>query len=219
MWYKDFATYCTKESPDFMRTDGHYLRVMEDAAGKFICSHQIAVQAGSVSAQLGLTGLVVVRGPVSANEDIRRSLVLATGNVTVGAGIYFSVIICDGDVLIPKTVQMSLVIARGNIVVKGDALSSTLIAGGTVKVTKLPPVGPIVLADDTPLARIQYKLAIRQMELDRVVIKEKEANPLGLHHLLRVVACRPESESRQRRGHPYFSRGRQARRHSRAEGW
>ncbi|MCI0700188.1 MAG: PDZ domain-containing protein [Planctomycetia bacterium] len=178
--YQSFDKYQAELSaPKFVRTAGMYTRPKQDGKGELICAYQVAVQATEVKAEWALVGLIVSRGPVNAKADIQRSLILATDDITVGESVSQSVIICDGDVVVPRNVMKSLIIARGKIEIKEMAESSTLITGGKVAVGKLPDIGIPPNPLDTPAALEQWKIKITEAESKKVIVKDKEPNPLG----------------------------------------
>jgi hypothetical protein len=172
--FTDFLTYRAKLRSEFVRTDGIYTRAKEDATGKLICTTHVAVQAAEVKAEHVLAGLVVSRGPVSAEKRISDSLILALGDVTAEDEIFNSVVICDGDI-VTGYVNRSLLIARGKIDV-GPTASSTLVAGRTIK-AGLPAQQLAPIPANIGPAALKARVALK--EILRVDIKEKERNPLN----------------------------------------
>jgi hypothetical protein len=161
-WFSDFATYRKLSWVEgYVRKTGTYERARKNADGG-IRLHE-AIQAGGVVAEQSISGLVVSRGPVRAAACINEALVLVTGDVTSGHDANSSVIVCDGDVR-TKKLSRCVIVARGNITVEGNAQSCTLVAGGKVTITLFQP-----FEDPNPAHAF----------LRRVVISEKDANPLG----------------------------------------
>jgi hypothetical protein len=173
-WVGDFATYRTKRLAEFVRTDGTYVRRKENASDKWACFAAVAVQADCVEAEALLTGLIVVRGPVSAEKSLEKSLVLTTGNVKTKS-LMNSVVVCDGDVVV-DTAWKSLIVARGKIDVR-DAFASTLIAGGTVTVGQLPAIQLEPIREGASPMNVRHALALK--DLVRVEIRERQVHPLG----------------------------------------
>jgi hypothetical protein len=176
-----FAEY-RKNLIDFACTDGTYTRLERDADGGLALTSGVAAQASAVRLEFLWSGQIVSRGPVGG-RNWKDSCVLANGDVTL-EGVHGSVVVCDGDATFER-VSNSLIVARGKIAVRGYATACTLIAGGTVTVGELtaaqrrPAIAPPRPGEDMVFYNKMLQQWLLQKKLDRVDVRERDANPLG----------------------------------------